>query len=116
MNNEFDTVVEDGSLSEVAQQICTLFNQCCEGQVAEVREKVAKLSQKRYDVKTSVIQAKAEDESSEEEEEAMECTAASGDASSQAGTSHQTPGSNSQPHRDRDEDDEGWTVVQRKKK
>uniref|UniRef100_A0A4W3GTS7 Pre-rRNA-processing protein TSR2 homolog n=1 Tax=Callorhinchus milii TaxID=7868 RepID=A0A4W3GTS7_CALMI len=40
MYNEFDTVIEDGSLAEVAAQTCTFYNLCCRGQEAEVRDRI----------------------------------------------------------------------------
>jgi len=35
LNEEFDTIVEDGSLPMVSQQLCTLFQQCCNGDLQE---------------------------------------------------------------------------------
>nr|AAH92688.1 Dt1p1a10l protein [Danio rerio]AAI65180.1 Dt1p1a10l protein [Danio rerio] len=47
MNNEFNTVVDDGSLPQVAQQVCGMFQQCEQGRLAEVREQILKLKQKK---------------------------------------------------------------------
>ncbi|XP_041713022.1 pre-rRNA-processing protein TSR2 homolog isoform X2 [Coregonus clupeaformis] len=46
MNNEFDTVVDDGSLPQVAQKVSQIFTQCQQGKLAEVKEQIAKLKKK----------------------------------------------------------------------
>ncbi|KAM4664210.1 pre-rRNA-processing protein TSR2 homolog [Discoglossus pictus] len=115
MNDEFDTLVEDGSLPMVAQDLCVLFSQCQRGDSAQVTEKIAQLSQKKFNVKANVQNASSsneEDESSEEEEEGMDCEAALSSFSSPRGAA---TGSGQEPKVEEPEAD-GWTVVRRKKK
>uniref|UniRef100_A0A8C5QYL6 Pre-rRNA-processing protein TSR2 homolog n=1 Tax=Leptobrachium leishanense TaxID=445787 RepID=A0A8C5QYL6_9ANUR len=117
MNDEFDTLVEDGSQSLVAQQLCTLFSQCRRGETAAVREKIAQLCQKKYNVKTNVREEKANDDEGDEscEDEAMDCETT-------AGISHPAPSASApavapSDSKDKEEQEvDEWTVVRRKKK
>ncbi|XP_069799006.1 pre-rRNA-processing protein TSR2 homolog [Dendropsophus ebraccatus] len=125
LNDEFDTVVEDGSLPMIAQQLCTLYSQCQHGDTSSVREKIAQLSQKKYNVKANVQEVRsAEDEeeesSSDEDDEAMECETSIPAPSTSAATStapstSASGGHNGEPEEGEPEAD-GWTVVRRKKK
>ncbi|KAI1892993.1 hypothetical protein AGOR_G00139220 [Albula goreensis] len=119
MNNEFDTVVDDGSLSQVALQVCQLFNQCQQGKLSEVKGQISQLSQKKVSGRAKATQMQTpadqedEDESEEEEDavEAMECE----------GTTERKPSSmppkeqDATPSPSGDMDEDGWTVVRRKK-
>ncbi|XP_069040439.1 pre-rRNA-processing protein TSR2 homolog isoform X2 [Lepisosteus oculatus] len=120
MNNEFDTVVEDGSLPQVALELRELFGKCQQGQLAEVRDRIAQLAQRRAPVKVTAVPAHSPDEeggqergSSEDEEEeereteAMECEEAAGGVP----TPPRAQDSLSPP-----DAEDGWTVVRRKKK
>ncbi|PIO38903.1 hypothetical protein AB205_0218480 [Aquarana catesbeiana] len=125
LNDEFDTVVEDGSLPLIAQQLCTLYSQCHRGDTAAVQQKIAQLSQKKYNVKANVQEVKAqedEEESSDdnEEEEAMDCETS-------INTSHAVPSVSSTPStseagghsgdpQELEQEADEWTVVRRKKK
>ncbi|MGH0177661.1 UNVERIFIED_CONTAM: hypothetical protein FKN15_021731 [Acipenser sinensis] len=119
VNNEFDTVVEDGSLPEVALQLCELFSQCSRGQLEEVKGRIAQLELKRSSVgRGKVVAAKSpgdeEEESSEEEEaaEAMDC-----DGAGSASTAMPADSSALSPRRQQPQPGEdGWTVVVKKKK
>ncbi|XP_063287513.1 pre-rRNA-processing protein TSR2 homolog [Pelobates fuscus] len=116
MNDEFDTLVEDGSHSLIAQQLCVLYSQSQRGDTAVVREKIAQLSQKKYNVKANVQEAKAsdeEDESSEDEAEDMDCEATASSSSSAPSVSVPEVTRNDQ---EEEEEVDGWTVVRRKKK
>ncbi|KAM9324346.1 pre-rRNA-processing protein TSR2 homolog [Gastrophryne carolinensis] len=121
LNDEFDTVVEDGSLPQIAQQLCTLYCQCRSGDTAAVQQKITQLSQKRYNVKANVQEVKApeEDEESSDEDEAMDCeTSTNATSSSSVSTTPCMP-ETAEPSRDPEEppqDPDGWTVVRRKKK
>ncbi|KAK6466707.1 pre-rRNA-processing protein TSR2-like protein [Huso huso] len=118
VNNEFDTVVEDGSLPEVALQLCELFSQCSRGQLEEVKGRIAQLELKRSSVgRGKVVAAKSpgdeEEESSEEEEaaEAMDC-----DGAGSASTAMPADSSALSPRRQQPQPGEdGWTVVGKKK-
>ncbi|XP_056393736.1 pre-rRNA-processing protein TSR2 homolog [Hyla sarda] len=121
MNDEFDTMVEDGSLPLIAQQLCTFFSQCQHGDTTNMKEKIAQLSQKKYNVKANVQEVRDEEESStEEDEEAMDCetsipTPSTGTASAAPSTSA-SDGHHREPEEGEIPEADGWTVVRRKKK
>ncbi|XP_069065449.1 pre-rRNA-processing protein TSR2 homolog [Pleurodeles waltl] len=131
MNTEFDTLVEDGSLPEVAQQLCTFSRQCQRGEVAAMQERLAQLCQRKKHVKVSAVQGRApgqeeddsEEEEDDEEEEAMDCEeppslvrVSSPEAASPG--SHETTPKVDSTETDFQEEAaaDGWTVVRRKKK
>ncbi|XP_037744494.1 pre-rRNA-processing protein TSR2 homolog isoform X1 [Chelonia mydas] len=103
LNNEFDTIIEDGSLAEVSQQLQLLFARCQRGEGPALTEAIARLAQRQQEVGRAAAQARpAEGSSSEEEEEekpeeVMDCS---------------SPG----PLPDPPPADDGWTVVRKKKK
>ncbi|KAL8164296.1 UNVERIFIED_CONTAM: rRNA accumulation- protein [Gekko kuhli] len=107
MNNEFDTMIEDGSLGQVSQQLCLFFSQCQQGNEAAVQEAIGRLAQRRQEARTVAAKAVAAEESSSEEEqeteeEAMECS---------------TNGAPPSPPPPSGPDSEGgWTLVRKKKK
>ncbi|KAM3910681.1 pre-rRNA-processing protein TSR2 homolog [Leptodactylus fuscus] len=123
MNDEFDTMVEDGSLSMISQQLCVLYSQYKHGDTASVREKIAQLSQKKYNVKANVQQVKAaedeEESGTDEDDEAMDCetniTTTSTSTTSTAPSTSASSGHGGDPEEGEPEAD-GWTVVRRKKK
>ncbi|XP_060619273.1 pre-rRNA-processing protein TSR2 homolog [Anolis sagrei] len=114
MNNEFDTMVEDGSLTQVSQQLCLFFSQCQHGNGAAVREAIVRLAQKKQEAKVVAAKSQPADQSSsseeedeqEAEEEAMECSAT---PNMNGPTSNPPPPSNT-------EEEDGWTLVRKKKK
>ncbi|XP_068105865.1 pre-rRNA-processing protein TSR2 homolog [Hyperolius riggenbachi] len=120
MNDEFDTVVEDGSVALVAQQLCVLYSQCQRGDTAAVQQKIAQLSQKKYNVKANVQEVKGQEEESsddDDEEEAMECETSKNTPSVPSGST--TPSTSEAAGQSRDPEEQevdGWTVVRRKKK
>ncbi|CAN8177897.1 unnamed protein product [Coccothraustes coccothraustes] len=117
MDNEFDTVVEDGSLQQVSRELVTLFARARGGDVGGVGAALGALARRGPALAAALATARPggdpqspprtpptaprsppergeeeeEEESSEEEEEAMECG---------------TPPSPS----------DGWTVVQRRRR
>ncbi|KAG9477731.1 hypothetical protein GDO78_012967 [Eleutherodactylus coqui] len=116
----FDTVVEDGSLPMIAQQLCLFYSQCQHGDTSSVKGKIAQLTQKKYNVKANVQEVKgAEDEeesSADENDEAMDCeTSASTTSTPTTSTTSVSGGHGREPEEGEPEDD-GWTVVCRKKK
>ncbi|CAN2390963.1 5.8S rRNA [Pristimantis euphronides] len=123
MNDEFDTMVEDGSLPLIAQQLCMFFSQCQHGDTTSVKEKIAQLAQKKYNVKANVQEVKAaedkEEGSADEDDEAMDCESST--ATTSTPTTSTTPstsasgGHSGEPEEGESEAD-GWTVVCRKKK
>ncbi|XP_043944994.1 pre-rRNA-processing protein TSR2 homolog isoform X2 [Protopterus annectens] len=125
LNNEFDTVVEDGSLPEVALQICTFFSQCRMGKEGEVRQKIAQLSRTHSSVELKIVKEAGHEESDESEEdedeeedeqmEVMECETSSTVQSCQSAPSV-SEGTNPPPTFEENNMEDGWTVVRRKKK
>uniref|UniRef100_A0A674IMA0 Pre-rRNA-processing protein TSR2 homolog n=1 Tax=Terrapene triunguis TaxID=2587831 RepID=A0A674IMA0_9SAUR len=70
LNNEFDTIIEDGSLAEVSQQLQSLFARCQRGEGPALTEAIARLTRRQQEVGRAAAQARpAEGSSSEEEEE-----------------------------------------------
>ncbi|KAM8933806.1 pre-rRNA-processing protein TSR2 homolog [Pelodytes ibericus] len=117
LNDEFDTLVEDGSQSLIAQQLCDLFTQCRHGESAAVTAKISQLCQKKYNVKANVQEVKASEEeesSSDDEAEAMDCEATPSSASSAPSISASTEPDNNTKENEKEADE--WTVVRRKKK
>ncbi|XP_048065227.1 pre-rRNA-processing protein TSR2 homolog [Megalobrama amblycephala] len=112
MNNEFDTVVDDGSLPQVAQKVCEMFQQCQQGKLTEVREQINQLNEKKSAGRAKATPAKTPDDDDEcEDEEAMECDGgAEGPSVNGAAVKEQLP-----PATSHEEQDDGWTVVRRKK-
>ncbi|XP_077185680.1 pre-rRNA-processing protein TSR2 homolog [Paroedura picta] len=107
MNNEFDTMIEDGSLSQVSQQLCLFFSHCQQGNDVAVQEAIERLAQKQQQARTVAAKAVAAEESSSEEEqeteeEAMECSTNGAEPS---------PAPPSGP-----DSEDGWTLVRKKKK
>ncbi|XP_067880246.1 pre-rRNA-processing protein TSR2 homolog [Heterodontus francisci] len=118
MYNEFDTVVEDGSLSEMAQQIWTTFGLCQRGQEAEVRGHIQQLAQKKCSVTVKAVRGKSQGEEAGEEEdsegtEAMDCDSHA--AGAPCGNSSPRPQTASGAGARQEEAQDGWTVVRRKK-
>ncbi|KAG7472678.1 hypothetical protein MATL_G00111420 [Megalops atlanticus] len=116
MNNEFDTVVDDGSLPQVALQVCQLFKQCEQGKLSEVRGQIAQLTQKKNAgrAKATPVQTPADEEEEEESEEEdggepMECEGAA------EGKPSAVPSKEKDPPPPISPEEDGWTVVRRKK-
>ncbi|XP_072343979.1 pre-rRNA-processing protein TSR2 homolog isoform X2 [Scyliorhinus torazame] len=116
--NEFDTVVEDGSLPEVALQIWTFFGLCRRGQEAEVRGRIGELAQRKANGKVNAVQGESpavEGDSSEEgdddEAEAMDCGPHGPNSEP---SPLQQPGPSTTAEEPPPQD--GWTVVRRKRK
>uniref|UniRef100_A0A8C4QXU4 Pre-rRNA-processing protein TSR2 homolog n=1 Tax=Eptatretus burgeri TaxID=7764 RepID=A0A8C4QXU4_EPTBU len=108
LNNEFNTLVEDGSLPQVSQQLCTLFHLCQSGRDADVSDHILQLLQASSSTKANVVQAPLVESSSESEvEEAMEC----GELGLQDPPVNSTSQGCSQGP-----DADGWTLVQRRRR
>ncbi|KAM6978106.1 pre-rRNA-processing protein TSR2 homolog [Aplochiton taeniatus] len=111
MDQEFDAVVDDGSLPQVAQSLCQLFGQCQRGMLTEVRQTLTMLAQKntaRLKVAAAPSLADQEGEyTTEEESETMECEGATASTSAPQRVDHFPPPT--------PEEKDGWTTVVRKK-
>ncbi|XP_026224314.1 pre-rRNA-processing protein TSR2 homolog [Anabas testudineus] len=102
MDQEFDTVVDDGSLPQVSVSLLQLFSQWQQGALQQLQHTINTLTQKKSQ-RTKVTAPPTEsDEDSEEETQMMEC-GASGSSVSRG---------NLPPPQD---EEDGWTVVRKKK-
>ncbi|XP_066212241.1 pre-rRNA-processing protein TSR2 homolog isoform X1 [Saccopteryx leptura] len=122
MMNEFDTVVEDGSLPQVSQQLKTMFHHFQRGDKAALKEMTAHITQKKRRVKaTAHSTAKEADEDDVDSVEEMEVTAptdgaaAAGAATAGACPQPEPSGPDSQTIKEEDIVEDGWTIVRRKK-
>ncbi|XP_034027709.1 pre-rRNA-processing protein TSR2 homolog [Thalassophryne amazonica] len=99
MDQEFDTVVDDGSLPQVSHCLCQMFSLWQQGALQQLRHKVVELTKKteRAKVKASTVP------SDDSDTEVMDCEEASGPSVQKA-----------LPPPTQDEED-GWTVVRKKK-
>ncbi|XP_036031191.1 pre-rRNA-processing protein TSR2 homolog isoform X1 [Onychomys torridus] len=122
MTNEFDTVVEDGSLPQVSQQLQTMFHHFQKGDGAALQEMTAQINQKKCKVtatplKTAEKTDVAEDDvDSVEEMEVKEVTATNDGATTDVVCPQPQP-SDPDPQTIKEEDivEDGWTIVRRKK-
>ncbi|KAM6475758.1 pre-rRNA-processing protein TSR2 homolog isoform 4-T6 [Liasis olivaceus] len=110
MNNEFNTIIEDGSLAQVSQQLCLFFRQGYQGDAAAMRDAIIQLAQKKQEARRAVAKSRLAAESSSEEEEteeeAMDCSAGSTMNGSQSNPSLLSDTTT----------EDGWTLVRKKKK
>ncbi|XP_048450842.1 pre-rRNA-processing protein TSR2 homolog [Rhincodon typus] len=118
--NEFDTVVEDGSLSEVAQQLHTLFGLCERGQESEVRARILQLAQRKGSVRVNAVrggspgnEGNEEEEDEEETEEVDESSEAMECETREPASESAHPSALAEPQ---GEPANGWTVVRRRKR
>ncbi|EHB07876.1 Pre-rRNA-processing protein TSR2-like protein [Heterocephalus glaber] len=112
MTNEFDTIVEDGSLPQVSQQLQTMFHHFQRGDGAALKEMASHITQRKCRA-TALKTAREtnEDEDDADSVEEMEVTATNDVAALQPETSD----SNSQTIKEEDIVEDGWTIVRRKK-
>ncbi|XP_072305500.1 pre-rRNA-processing protein TSR2 homolog [Eucyclogobius newberryi] len=111
MDQEFDTVVDDGSLPQVSKDLLQMFVQWKQGALQQLQVSIDKHSQNKQRVK--VTAAAPESDSGQEsngDDEFMECDAA---APAVNGT-HPTTNPSSSSAVNQEEED-GWTVVRKKK-
>ncbi|XP_037368245.1 pre-rRNA-processing protein TSR2 homolog [Talpa occidentalis] len=117
MTNEFDTVVEDGSLPQVSQQLQTMFHHFQRGDGAALREMASFITQKKCSVRaTALSTARETDEDDADGVEEMEVTATvDGAATGGVGPQPEPEGPDSQTIKEEDIVEDGWTIVRRKK-
>ncbi|XP_014832253.1 PREDICTED: pre-rRNA-processing protein TSR2 homolog [Poecilia mexicana] len=102
MDQEFDTVVEDGSLPQVSQRLLQLFSLWQQGALEQLRSAVHTLTQSKTPrAKVTAPPTQSDDEESGGETQSMECE------ESRPSLSTIRP-----PPQDVED---GWTVVRRKK-
>ncbi|GCC46965.1 hypothetical protein chiPu_0031302, partial [Chiloscyllium punctatum] len=100
----------------VAQQLHTLFSLCSRGQEAEVRGHILQLTQRKDSVRVNAVceGSPGQEEDEDEEEDDEGCTEAMECESRETVSDPALPGTPAPAHREEQAD--GWTVVQRKKR
>lgn len=122
MTTEFDTVVEDGSLPQVSQQLQTMFHHFQKGDGAALQEMTSNINQKKCKVTATPLKTAKEtgvdedDVDSVEEMEVKEVTATNDGATTDVVCPQPQP-SDPDPQTIKEEDivEDGWTIVRRKK-
>ncbi|XP_008587064.1 PREDICTED: pre-rRNA-processing protein TSR2 homolog [Galeopterus variegatus] len=119
MTNEFDTVVEDGSLPQVSQQLQTMFHHFQKGDGAALREMAFHITQRKCRVTATALRTAREtdeDEDGADSVEEMEVTAMNdGAATDGVCPQHEPSDPDSQTIKEEDIVEDGWTIVRRKK-
>ncbi|XP_008836969.1 pre-rRNA-processing protein TSR2 homolog [Nannospalax galili] len=119
MTTEFDTVVEDGSLPQVSQQLQTMFYHFERGDGAALREMASHITQKKCKVAAATLRTAREtdvDEDDVDSVEDMEITATNDGAAMDGVCSQPEPSHpDSQTIKEEDIVEDGWTIVRRKK-
>ncbi|XP_078596488.1 pre-rRNA-processing protein TSR2 homolog [Branchiostoma floridae x Branchiostoma japonicum] len=125
LNNEFDTVADDGSLAQVAQQICGSYRLCRQGRHQEVLSRIQQLPKAQLSGCVAATGPEddddgEEDEKEEEKDEDMEVTPSSSieNGPHQKTEAANTPNTSAQDMESQSQEDidDGWTVVTKKKK
>ncbi|KAG8510361.1 Pre-rRNA-processing protein TSR2 [Galemys pyrenaicus] len=117
MTNEFDTVVEDGSLPQVSQQLQTMFHHFQRGDGPALREMASFITQRKCKVRaTTLTTARETDEDDADGVEEMEVTATI-DGATRGGDGPQPEPEDPESQTIKEEDivEDGWTIVRRKK-
>ncbi|XP_033977993.1 pre-rRNA-processing protein TSR2 homolog isoform X2 [Trematomus bernacchii] len=99
MNQEFNTVVEDGSLPQLCDALLQMFSQWQQGALQTLRNTIDSLSQKKSERAKVTPPPPQSDEDEDEEPQVMECEPSAPSVSRKA---------------DPPEEEEGWTVVKKK--
>ena len=118
MMNEFATVVEDGSLPQVSQQLQTMFHHFQRGDGAALKEMAPLITQRKCKVRaTAPTTAGETDEDNDADSmEQMEVAATNDGAVTDGVWPQPEPsGPDSQTIKEEDIVEDGWTIVQRKK-
>ncbi|XP_040902528.1 pre-rRNA-processing protein TSR2 homolog [Toxotes jaculatrix] len=102
MDQEFDTVVDDGSLPQVSVSLLQVFSQWQQGALQQLQHTINTLTQKKSQRAKVTAPPTQSDEESDDETQVMDYE------SSSPSVSRTDP-----PHPPQDED--GWTVVRKKK-
>ncbi|XP_049623318.1 pre-rRNA-processing protein TSR2 homolog [Suncus etruscus] len=117
MTNEFDTIVEDGSLPQVSQQLQTMFHYFQKGDSASLEDMVSHIIQRKCRVRAATLKtAKDTNEEEEDSVEEMEVTATSnGVTTSEMCSQPESSRPEFQTIKEEDIVEDGWTIVRRKK-
>uniref|UniRef100_A0A4X2LYH2 Pre-rRNA-processing protein TSR2 homolog n=1 Tax=Vombatus ursinus TaxID=29139 RepID=A0A4X2LYH2_VOMUR len=124
MSTEFDTLVEDGSLPQVSQQLRTMFRYCQSGEELLLREFIAQMGQKQMEVKAMKVQTveQTNDNDPGQEEkidggtEEMEVTDSRETPALPYGAQAGPSAATSLASVGHEAAEDGWIVIQRKKK
>ncbi|XP_059535964.1 pre-rRNA-processing protein TSR2 homolog isoform X1 [Myotis daubentonii] len=117
MTNEFDTVVEDGSLPQVSQQLQTMFYHFQRGDGATMKELASHITQRKRRVRATALSTDRQtDDDNADSADEMEVTATN-DGTANGGVCPQPEPSGPDPQTIKEEDivEDGWTIVRRKK-
>ncbi|XP_060147884.1 pre-rRNA-processing protein TSR2 homolog isoform X2 [Globicephala melas] len=115
MTNEFDTVVEDGSLPQVSQQLQTMFHHFQRGDRAALKEMASLITQRKCKVRATVLTTARETDEDDDANSVEEMeVAATNDGAATDGVCPQ-PGPDSQTIKEEEIVEDGWTIVRRKK-
>nr|XP_008508112.1 PREDICTED: pre-rRNA-processing protein TSR2 homolog [Equus przewalskii] len=118
MTNEFDTVVEDGSLPQVSQQLQTMFSHFQRGDRAALKEMASHITQRKCKVRATALTTARETDEDEDADsvEEMEVTATNDGTATDGVCSQPEPsGQDSKTIKEEDIVEDGWTIVRRKK-
>lgn len=122
MTTEFDTVVEDGSLPQVSQQLQTMYHHFQKGDGAALQEMTSEINQKKCKVTATPFKTAKETDVDEdevdsvEEMEVKEVTATNDEATTDGVCPQPQPTDpDSQTIKEEDIVEDGWTIVRRKK-
>ncbi|XP_041655583.1 pre-rRNA-processing protein TSR2 homolog [Cheilinus undulatus] len=102
MDQEFDTVVDDGSLPEVSLSLQQMFNQWQQGAIQHLQHTINTLSSKKSPRAKVTAPPTESDNDSEDETQVMECESS-------------CPSSSKKEAPPPQEDEDGWTVVRKRK-
>ncbi|TNM86530.1 hypothetical protein fugu_006760 [Takifugu bimaculatus] len=106
MHQEFDTLVDDGSLPQVSGSLLQMFGQWQQGALQQLKHSIESLSQRTGQRAKVTAPPTESDDESDAETQTMECEASGPSAS-------RTDPAPPPPPPPQDED--GWTVVRKRK-
>ncbi|KAM7055371.1 pre-rRNA-processing protein TSR2 homolog [Molossus nigricans] len=117
MTNEFDTVVEDGSLPQLSQQLKSMFHHFQRGDGATLKEMASHITQRKCRVRAiALATARETDEDDVDSMEEKKVTATNDGAATDEVCSQPEPsGADSQTIKEEDIVEDGWIIVRRKK-
>ncbi|XP_048743638.1 pre-rRNA-processing protein TSR2 homolog [Ostrea edulis] len=124
MNAEFDTIVEDGSLSQISALICKVHKLCCEGKESEVREQVQRLPKAAVQNCSRVAGNEEDGDEDGEDSNGVQGGSNSSNASCNGSLSNGQDSTNACQGGNQElkeesmetEEEEGWTTVHRGKR
>ncbi|XP_047444420.1 pre-rRNA-processing protein TSR2 homolog [Mugil cephalus] len=105
MDQEFDTVVDDGSLPQVSSSLLQMFTQWQQGALSQLKHTIDSLTPKKSQRAKVTAPPTASDDENEDETQVMECETSSPSVS----RTQQAPPPPSP------EEEDGWTVVRKRK-